>query len=286
MWSAPTSTNSTVTETASHASEPDPSFRVRTGRPTESPETLMEPFAIPLLVIVLAGVLVFFLLRRGTPGFLEGFRSPQNRHAKAVSRWEQEREHVEDVLYMVEHLDEVYQAATAELGGDLRTKPGEHVLLCIGGASLVEPRRTAGSYQGGSAGVSFRVTKGVRFRVGRHRGTFVPGPEQQTIIDQGGRTYITTQRVVFVGPHHSREWLFSKMLSMSHDDSRGATYIQVSNRQKTSGFVYGTSVARPVQDRLTLALAVYDNELQYLVGELRDQLKELDASKPTPPPPD
>lgn len=287
MWSVPTCTTSTETGMASGAIDPEALSHRRHHHRTGWLDTLMESLASLLLIVVLGTlVVVFFVRKGGSLGFLDSLKSAETRYLKALTRWEEEREHVKDVLYMAEHLDEVYQASANELGGDLRTKPGEHMLLSIEGSSLVEPRRTAGSYQGGSAGVSFRVAKGVSFRVGQHRGTFVPGPEEQTVIDQGGRVFITTQRVVFVGPRQSREWAFSKMLSLSHDGARGATYIQVSNRQKTSGFVYGPSLARSVQDRLTLALAVFDNETEYLASQLRDQLKELDGSKPDPPPPE
>ncbi len=80
-------------------------------------------------------------------------------------------------------------------------------------------------------------------------------------------------------------------MGIQHDDALGATYLQVSNRQKVSGIGYGPQVAQDVQFRLSLALAHYNGDVQPLVESLERTVRELRAQRPTdpttalPPPP-
>ena len=78
----------------------------------------------------------------------------------------------------------------------LNLKTGEVAFLQGDGAMLIEPRRLPGTWEGRSQGVSFRVAKGVRYRVGANKGHFVQGEEVPTPIDTGVVT-ITNLRVVF-----------------------------------------------------------------------------------------
>ena len=201
-----------------------------------------------------------------------------------MAAWNEENEHADELLYMATHLDDVYEAS-AEAGFNLRLNKDEHILIGLqGGSGLVEPRVSVGSYQGGSQGVSFRVMKGVSYRVGSHRGTYAPGPEVQKLIDSGGNLYITTQRVLYSSQTRNRDWLHAKTVETYHSDTAapgwGATYIGVSNRQKTSGFVYPLANAKQVRDRLLLAYAINDGTTEDLALGLKAQLGELEATKP------
>lgn len=214
----------------------------------------------------------------------------QSRYNSALVQWEDESEHVENLLHAATHLDELYRLA-AESGFTVRLKNGEHVLLGLGGSGLIEPRSGGGSYQGGSRGVSFRVAKGVRYRMGQHKGTFVANPEVLKVFDTDGNLYITTDRVLYTSPGRNREWAFPKLVDIYHSDSVsgstdwGATFIAVANRQKTSGFIYPMSHAGTVRDRLLLAMAVHDGTIEDLITGLKQQQVELQRSRPTPPPP-
>jgi len=53
-----------------------------------------------------------------------------------------------------------------------------------------------------------------------------------------------------------------------HVPRERVTFMAVSNRQKTSGFACGTTVAQAFEDRITLALALFDDEIQTLVSGL------------------
>ena len=72
------------------------------------------------------------------------------------------------------------------------------------------------------------------------------------------------------------------MLGIDHSPP-GITYMQVSNRQKVSGVFYGEGAAAVVSDRITLALAIFDDEVETLASQLKEQRHELQASKPAPP---
>lgn len=228
-------------------------------------------------------------------GLLKKWRA-KSQHEKALAsyeatraQWLEECEHVDDLLYMSTHLDELYEASS-EAGFSVRLKHNEHVVLGLVGSGLLEPRSGGGSYQGGSSGYSIRVAKGVRFRVGSHRGTYVPSPEVLKVIDTDGNLYMTTQRVIYTSPARNREWAFPKTVDLYHSDQVsgnagwGATFIAVTNRQKTSGFIYPISEARTIRDRLLLALAIHDGTVEVMVVGLKEQQVELRQSEPTSPP--
>jgi len=88
-------------------------------------------------------------------------------------------------------------------------------------------------YKGGSQGVSFRIARGVSYRVGSHRGTMqVVGTRLET-ADQGPLT-VTSHRAVFTGARKSVEMKYDKLLSMNiYGD---AIQFHVSNRQNPSLF--------------------------------------------------
>lgn len=69
-------------------------------------------------------------------------------------------------------------------------------------------------YQGGYAGVSFRVAKGVRFHTGGVRGKSVVVGTKMEAADQGILT-VTSQRAVFVGQRKSIELPYSKLLNLN-----------------------------------------------------------------------
>lgn len=88
-------------------------------------------------------------------------------------------------------------------------------------------------FRGGSRGVSFRIAKGVSYRVGASRGQMhVIGTELQT-QDEGTLT-ITSKRAVFAGVRKTIEVSFAKLLGMNvYTDG---VQFHVSNRQNPSLF--------------------------------------------------
>jgi hypothetical protein len=156
---------------------------------------------------------------------------------------------------------EAYTAATLEnkvtrVPG-IQLKKGEVAHLVLNGVGLVEPRREPGRWTGASHGVSFRIAKGVRYRVGQSRGTFVQGEEKPAVIDTGVGV-ITNQRLVFVGSRRSTEWAYTKLLGFSLELD-GMAIFNVSNRQKASGFAYQPEVDHVVDAVVTAAIAAFQS---------------------------
>jgi Protein of unknown function (DUF2510) len=168
-------------------------------------------------------------------------------------------------------------------GWPLVLKPGERLVYPIGNAGLFEPRREPGHWSGRSAGFSVPVADGIRFRVGKSAGTYVQGQEEPTVIDSGEVSF-TSQRVVFQGGKYTREWLFSKLIGITHDASQPCTAIQVSNREKTSGIVYRGVSPDEVRLGLDVAVAIFNGEGPEVAAELRDKLNALDAGVPAAAP--
>lgn len=141
------------------------------------------------------------------------------------------RDHLELAATKLEALSK--DLAPISLPGFAEAK-GEKAYFKLDNVSLTEWRSTGSSYQGGSQGVSFRIAKGVSYRVGQSRGTLVKNPEQLQVVDQGSAIF-TDKRIVFAGTKSNREWDFSKMVNVDVGTNGIYVNIAVSNRQKNSG---------------------------------------------------
>jgi hypothetical protein len=182
-----------------------------------------------------------------------------------------------DLRAAIADLIGVAEGGTAERAGwPLVLRPGERLVYPITDGGLFEPRREPGHWSGRSAGFSVPVADGIRFRIGKSAGTYVQGLEEPTVIDTGDVSF-TSQRVVFQGGKYTREWLFSKLIGITHDESQPCTAIQVSNREKTSGVVYTGLSPDLVRLELAVAVAIFNGEGTEAASELRDQLRALDA---------
>jgi hypothetical protein len=193
----------------------------------------------------------------------------------ARARWQSE---VDELTGM---LEDTSASGTTDVDG-LVLKRNESAFAVVEGAALVEARRGKGHYEGASQGFSFRIAKGVRYHVGANRGTFVAGEERPTIIDEG-TVYVTNQRVAFAGPKQTREWAFTKLISVDHARDVPLTMLSVSNRQKTSGFGYSDAVQTMVRFRLDLALAHFRGTVDELQDSLRAAIADQQALKPAEP---
>lgn len=161
----------------------------------------------------------------------------------------------------------------------LRLGPRERAVYSLDGAGLFETRRGPGQWSGRSSGVSVPVGLGIRVRVGQSRGHYVQGAETPTVIDTGTVTF-TNLRVVFLGGKYTRTWDFPKVLGVEHNARARQTAIQVSNRQKTSGFTYPSLRPDLIAAWLELALALGSGEQTDALKQLREQLRAI-----APPPP-
>lgn len=160
----------------------------------------------------------------------------------------------------------------------VQLKKNEVAFLVLDGVGLVEPRRMPGRWVGGSQGISFRVAKGVHYRVGQTRGTYQQGEERPQIIDTG-LGVITSQRICFVGMKQTREWSFAKLVGFSLDED-GMAIFNVSNRQKASGFAYQAQVDHIIDAVVAAAVAQFEgpDEHEAVVAELESMYREVHAA--------
>jgi hypothetical protein len=198
------------------------------------------------------------------------------RYERELAIWDDERETLGTELALAQdpsgfnrHVD----------GLDLVLHKEEVAFLSIAGVALVEPKQLPGHWVGSYSGVSLRVMKGVTVHTGGSRGTYEPGESAPRITAMGTAT-ITNQRVAFQSSLQARKFSFSKLLGYQHDASEPLTYFQVSNRQKVSGIGYDKGSARKWRLRLSLALAVYNDETANFADHLKAELVQHETDKP------
>jgi hypothetical protein len=204
-------------------------------------------------------------------------RSEKRNQDAELAVWEATRQRVESFLDRAQHFEGFTNTQDPSLA--LPLHGDERALLVVHGAQLVAPRRLPGHWIGGNTGFTFHVTKGVNYRVGATRGTYVSGEEQPEVVDTGVATF-TDHRVVFTGTRHSQEWDFDKVLGYHHDDADSWTAIPVSNRQTVSGLRYNQEHAEEIRFALALGLARFHGSADSLVTDLSMQLSELDRDRP------
>jgi hypothetical protein len=169
-----------------------------------------------------------------------------------------------------------------QVGSSFVPKRGESLFGAFDGCRLIEVKRGAGTYHGGSSGFSFRVSRGIRYHVGGSRGTFVQGSEELRITDEG-QAVVSNKRVVFQGGLNSREWAFGKLIGLQHDPSRPITLIHVSNRQKVSGIAYPPDQAAEFRYALELAAAIEAGDTRPLIASIEAERSEHARRRPSPP---
>lgn len=160
----------------------------------------------------------------------------------------------------------------------LMQKKGENTLWKATGI-FHETGRTPSTYVGGSSGVSIPVVAGIRFRVGATKGTIIPGEELQIDKDQGV-VMLTTERLIFTGPTKTQEWNFDKLLQLSTNEDESDYFINVSNRQKTSGVRFDPTTGREFNRFLGSATAAHEHGFAALLKELHAIEKRIYEEEP------
>jgi hypothetical protein len=161
-------------------------------------------------------------------------------------------------------------------------KAGEIVLWTAKG-QFHEAGRGAGTYQGSSQGFSIPVVAGIRYRVGATRGTYVSGDPIQK-YGEVGDVILTTNRVLFNGMFNTKEWAFSKWNGAAASADETDYIFNVSNRQKTSGVLFGARDGREFNRFLSCALIAAEYGIDRVIQEVDKNMKELEEDKPAIPP--
>jgi hypothetical protein len=118
-------------------------------------------------------------------------------------------------------------------GSYMSLRPGEIAFYERDGVQLLEYKSSGSSTSGGYLGGNLRLTDRISVSGGGFEGQTTRNPEQATILDTGKVTF-TTQRVIFVGPNHTREFDFEKLLDLNISENGFTVRAAVSGRQKTS----------------------------------------------------
>lgn len=166
-------------------------------------------------------------------------------------------------------------------GSGLVLGPGETVLLALRSASLVDVGGTPTGSAGAYSGFSFRIMKGVRCKVAATRGSYLPGPERYQVADVGP-VIITSQRMVFQGSTGTREWAFSSLIGIQHDDRRPLTLIHVANGQAL-GVLYSVAATSAFRFNCSLAIARFHGDVPALQAELQREKEQHEQLRPRPP---
>jgi hypothetical protein len=95
-----------------------------------------------------------------------------------------------------------------------------------------------------------------------------------------GTVMLTTQRLIFVGPIKTQEWNFDKLLMLSTNTDESDYFINVSNRQKTSGVRFDPATGREFNRFLGSAAAAHESGYEAVLKELHSLKSAADAQKP------
>lgn len=119
-------------------------------------------------------------------------------------------------------------------------------------ANLLEDKVVKRGYVGGSQGVSFRIAKGISYRVGRSKGQLVS--ESAIVQAASGRIVITDMRVVFSGDRKSFNIKLDSILNvemytdgLNITDGKGIPRI-VQLINKSNADIVGTVLSRAINN--------------------------------------
>ena len=156
-------------------------------------------------------------------------------------------------------------------------KRGEVAYLMVSGVALVEPRHQPGSWSASSSGWSFRVAKGITYRMSGTQGRYQPGAEVPVAVDTG-RLTVTNLRCFFAGRKRTLEWSYAKLLGYSFEVP-GTLVFNVSNRQKASGVAFGESLVERVEAVIAAGVAKFHSDAHHeaVVAEIAEQYRDLQA---------
>lgn len=135
----------------------------------------------------------------------------------------------------------------------LALRANESFIYRCENVTLEEMQSGGSHYAGGSSGFSFRVMKGVYYRVGGSRGQVVKDPATLQAAGQGSLTF-TSQRIVYVGDQATREFDLAKILNISMTPDFNQLEVAVSGKTKPSIFVGAKGAQLPIGTCANIAL--------------------------------
>ena len=212
-------------------------------------------FWISLGVVIVVGVNAYLIWK-------------QNKTSKNIEQMYALRPQLQKFTRGFEPIDDLY----------LSLKPKEIAFYQRGNVALFEYKSSGSTMSGGFLGGSLGLTNSIAVTGGGFEGQSTLNPEVATQIDVG-RVIFTNQRVVFIGPNHTREFEFESLLDLDISENGFVARVSVSGQQKTSalradaaegltpGFAFGIAAAlfqQGEKDAKELAAQILrDIETQY-----------------------
>ena len=139
----------------------------------------------------------------------------------------------EAMLSMAKELDRLAEGFHPIEGNYLSLRDGEYIFYERDQVELREFKSVGRSFNAGYGGLNFRLTQNLSISGGGVKGKSLAMPEESKTIDVGSATF-TNDRVIFVGPNHTREWDLDKLLGLAIGENGFEVAAAVSGRHKTS----------------------------------------------------
>ena len=203
---------------------------------------------------------------------------------KAAKQYEVELAAWEREGKVFEKLQRAFEAArdgVSIIDENMVNKKGE-ISLWKSQAQYHEAARGKGEYVGRSDGFSVRIAKGVSYRAGAQRGTYVQGELEQKYEDVG-MAHLTTDRLIFIGPGNTAEWAFSKWIGASALENPDDFIFNVSNRKRSSGLLFPKGVGSEFSKFLALAIGYNESGVEQVLKSIEHYKKEHEEKKPKAP---
>ncbi len=118
----------------------------------------------------------------------------------------------------------------------LRPKPGE-VVHAETPASVRTTKMVSDGWVSGSSGFSFRIAKGVRWRVGGTRGHMLKTPK--LVTESTGTLCLTNQRIAYLASSKAFSVVWSKVLAV--DPYADGLTVHIENRSTAPSVIYEQS---------------------------------------------
>jgi hypothetical protein len=166
----------------------------------------------------------------------DGYLSPQenselNTLREQLGLLDSEISHTYGKLIKLKRLTSIKDGKLPSLTTDILLKKGEVCHYEIPSDLIEERSRT--KYVGGTQGVSFRIAKGVYYRVGGFKGERIVDTFKQ--ITDNGTLYITNKRIIFLGAKKNVTYPLDKIVNFTKYSD--AMQFQKENESKPKYFL-------------------------------------------------
>ncbi len=169
----------------------------------------MEAFSGLVVIAIIVGLVIYFNNKKKQEQALAEEKAKKEA-ALAEERRKKELEELE--IRWNQKKEEFSKNGLPIIDDETLKLTKNEVCHFVGDASFCKVKQETKGYEGGSRGVSFRVMKGVSFRVGNYKGH----PIKEEVIDKtSGIIYLTSKKIVFSALTHSRVIKYKDIINLN-----------------------------------------------------------------------